>query len=343
MIWLTWRQFRAQALLAVTVLALFAVVYALTGPNLAHLYDSSGLAGCHAPRDCAALTNTFLAAMKADSVYPLLYFLGSAALILAPALMGAFWGAPLVARELENGTFRLVWNQSVTRARWTVVKLGALAAAAVVVTGLLSLVVTWWAAPIDRAGGFPVGTSQLSRFSPQIFDARGVTPMGYAAFAFVLGALVGVLIRRTLPAMAITLAVFAAVQIGTPMALRPNLLTPVQATTAQLTPAQLNTGVMNSAGQLTLPASMPGAWIVANQTITPAGQVFVLPDVPACQSGTHRQCWSWLATQHLRQRVTYQPASRYWDFQWYETGIYLALTGILAGFCVHRISRDGRT
>ena len=41
-----------------------------------------------------------------------------------PALIGAFWGAPLITREFEAGTFRLAWNQSVTRARWLAIKLG---------------------------------------------------------------------------------------------------------------------------------------------------------------------------------------------------------------------------
>jgi hypothetical protein len=79
---------------------------------------------------------------------------------------------------------------------------------------------------------------------------------------------------------------------------------------------------------------LPGAWIFSNQTITPSGRVFVLPDVPACASGTQQQCQAWFATQHLRRQISYQPASRYWAFQWYETAIFLALALALAGFCV---------
>ena len=82
---------------------------------------------------------------------------------------------------------------------------------------------------------------------------------------------------------------------------------------------------------------LPGAWIFSNQTITPAGHVFVLSDVAACASGTQQQCDAWLATQHLRRQISYQPASRYWAFQWYETAIFLALALTLAGFCVWQI------
>ncbi|MGH3178661.1 MAG: hypothetical protein ACRDPF_32900, partial [Streptosporangiaceae bacterium] len=105
MIWLTWRQFRAQTVVAAAALASFAVILGLTGPNLSHMYAASGLAGCRA--NCTSLANTFLSQMRGDAIYPLLYFAGGAALFIMPALIGIFWGSPLVTRELEAGTFRL--------------------------------------------------------------------------------------------------------------------------------------------------------------------------------------------------------------------------------------------
>ena len=121
MIWLTLRQFRAQTVVAAAALAILAVIFGVTGAHLAHLYDISGIATCQDHGNCAALTNNFLSEMRSDSVYPLLYFLGFGMLIVAPGLIGIFWGAPLVTRELEAGTFRLTWNQSVTRTRWMAV------------------------------------------------------------------------------------------------------------------------------------------------------------------------------------------------------------------------------
>ena len=334
MIWLTWRQFRAQAIAAAAALAVTAAIFGVTGPHLAHLYDISGLASCHT--GCSALTNDFLDSMKADAVYPVLYIAGIGILYLTPAIMGMFWGAPLVTRELEAGTFRLAWNQSVTRTRWMAAKLALTGLAAMVTTGLLSLVITWWASPIDRAGGFPTSFGQLSRFSPVAFGARDLVPVSYAAFGFALGVTIGVIIRRTLPAMAVTLAVFAAVQFIMPNVVRPHLLPPATATAA--VSVSLSTAIVGHNGQLTVPVTgLPGAWIFSNQTITPAGRVFVLPNVPACASGTQQQCDAWLATQHLRRQISYQPASRYWAFQWYETAIFLALALILAGFCVWQI------
>ena len=276
--------------------------------------------------------------MRSDSLYPLPYFAGGAALYITPALIGIFWGAPLVTRELEAGTFRLAWNQSVTRIRWMAAKLALIGLAAMATAGLLSLMVTWWASPIDQAGGFPVTMGQLSRFSSLVFDARGLAPIGYAAFAFTLGVTAGVLIRRTLPAMAITLACVAIVQLAWPTVVRPHLIPPATATTA--VSINLGDAIIAHNGQLTMPVTgLPGAWIISNQTITPAGHVFVLPDIPACQTGTQQQCDAWLATQHLRRQITYQPASRFWALQWYETAIFLALALALAGFCLWWIRR----
>ena len=127
---------------------------------------------------------------------------------MVPALIGLFWGAPLVARELETGTFRLAWTQSVTRTRWLAVS------SAVVGPGLGGRgraaqpdgdVVVEPDRPVDRG-------ARLSA----MFDQRDIVPVGYAAFAFALGVTAGVLIRRTLPAMAATLVVFVAVRLAVP-------------------------------------------------------------------------------------------------------------------------------
>ncbi|HEX9034984.1 MAG TPA: ABC transporter permease subunit [Streptosporangiaceae bacterium] len=339
MIWLTWRQFRAQAATAVAALAGVVLVYALTGPGLARRYDTSGIATCHGRAECAALTVRFLDAVQSDELYPVLSVLGGALVYLAPAIIGAFWGAPLVTRELESGTYRLAWNQSVTRTRWLAVKVSLIGLAAMVVVGLLSLVLTLWSRPIDRVGGFPLATGQLDRFSLVIFGARDIAPLGYTAFAFTLGVAVGVLVRRTLPAMAVTLAGFAVVMLAWPSLVRPHLFPPVSITAPVA--ASLTTGVVTHNGEITVPANnLPGAWIISNQTITRTGQVFVLPDVRACATGTQRQCNAWFATQQLRRHLVYQPASRYWAFQWYETAIFLAIALALAGFSVWWIKRS---
>lgn len=214
--------------------------------------------------------------------------------------------------------------------------------------GLLSLLLTWWASPIDRAAGLTAGHGgtlrlSLNRLAPVLFAARGIAPIGYAAFAFALGVTFGVLIRRTIPAMASTLAVFAGVQIAMPLWVRPHLIAPLRATPA-LNPAAIGSlMLMHNGSQLTVTAAVniPGAWVISNQTINAAGHVFTGPPTQACLSHTGpRACAASLAKLDLRQLVTYEPASRYWAFQRYETAIFLALAVALDnGFCFWRIRR----
>ena len=126
-----------------------------------------------------------------------------AVVLVVPGLIGIFWGAPLVARELETGTFRLAWTQSVSRRRWTLTKLALLGLSGIVVAGVCSLLITWWASPLDRLGAGP--------FSH--FDSRGIVPLAYAALAFTLGAAAGAAIRRTIPAMVATLVGFVGIRV----------------------------------------------------------------------------------------------------------------------------------
>ena len=115
MTWLAWRQFRAQAVTAVIGLVLLGGWLLATGPGLADQY-AQGRAGCGSS-GCDQFMDGFL-----DQHQGALLAL-TAAVLLVPALLGMFWGAPLVARELDAGTHRLAWNQSVTRYRWLSVKL----------------------------------------------------------------------------------------------------------------------------------------------------------------------------------------------------------------------------
>lgn len=340
MIWLTWRQFRLQAWVTAAALAVIAVLLGVTGTSLARLYDTSGIATCHGGA-CGTLVASFLA--QAQSSYGPVFYGGIGLLYALPALLGVFWGAPLIARELEAGTFRLAWNQSITRTRWLTVKLALLGAAAVATAGLLSLMLTWWASPVSRVLTLPTrnGTAGLNRFTPLLFGVQGVTPAGYAAFAFALGVTLGVLVRRTVPAMAAALAIFAAIQIVTPLWIRPHYLAPVVTSTVLQTPAI--DGMRFSGSQVTVFTSvdLPGAWTLSSQVVTAGGQPFTGPPPAACESQASgfQQCAAALSRLHLRQVVTYQPASRYWPFQWYETGVFLVLALALAGLCLWWIRR----
>ncbi len=366
MIRLTWLQFRLQAFVVLLALAAAAVVVVLTGSQLVHIYDTD-VAPCllQAQGNAGNCGSTVTSFVHSDSF---LQTVLRDALLAAPALLGIFWGAPLVAHELESGTFRLVWTQSVTKWRWLAIKLGVVGLASAAVTGLFSLMVTWWFSPIDRVNANviwwqgPINLN-LNRFDPPVFDMRGIVPIGYALFAFALGVTAGLLIPRILPAMAITLALFIGGRFAV-IWIRPHLMAPVHQSQALVWGpgagiAQGGTG----AGFFVIPPTpkLPNAWIYSNVIVDQAGQAptsrflqstcpALTVDLPGASNSigngaatsnaapgpggpTDQQvhaCVSAIAAK-FHQVVAYQPASRYWAFQGFETAIFVALTLLLAG------------
>ncbi len=325
MTWLTWRQFRVPALSVFAGLIVIGVILAITGPEL------------------VGRTNY--------SDQDVLYSGTIIVLYLLPAIIGVFWGAPMITRELESGTHSLVWNQSITRKRWLTTKLGIGVPAAMVAAGLLSLAVTWWASPIDALASTQTGPGALTRISPTVFSARGIAPIGYAAFALVLGVAAGMVLRRTVAAMAVTLVALAAVLIVVPLFVRPYLLPP-QEETVSITDENITNITGNESGvieeiRVQYPA---GAWVLANETVDPAGNVaYPLPGfVQDCMPTPNRAapppdhdavttCMAQLDAHGYHQRVTYQPGSRFWPLQWLEMTLYLALSALLTWFCYRRV------
>lgn len=345
MIWLTWRQFRAQAAVALGVLGATAVLLVVTGLDLRHIYDTSGVAMCRAHGDCGVLEPAFL---SHDRV---LRDLLGPALLAIPAILGIFWGAPLVAHELESGSYRLIWTQSVTRTRWLAMKVMLLGFASIAVSGLFSLMVTWWFSPIDKV--------VLNRFTPGVFDERGIVAVGYAALAFALGLAAGTLIRRTVPAMASALVAFIAARLAVTIWVRPHLASPVQTNMGLSSVPNLGfeQGSQGAEPFLAGNPTIPEAWVNSSQIVDKGGHlpsaqslhsflVRACPEIASSpKSGARpapaafQDCIAQLSTKfHLL--VTYQPASRYWLFQVYELAIFLALALLVTGISFWWIRRD---
>ncbi|MGH9091427.1 MAG: ABC transporter permease [Acidimicrobiales bacterium] len=344
MIRLTWMQFRVHALVALGALVIVAIVLGVTGPHLARLYDIT-VVNCAAHRDCSTAAS---ALTRTDSS---LQAVLNVLVEVAPALIGLFWGAPLVARELETGTYRLAWTQ-VTRARWVAIKLGLLGLAGMLVGGILSLMVTWWSSPLD--------TVRMTPFSS--FDQRDLVPVGYAAFAFVLGVTAGVLIRRTLPAMAAALAGFVVARVVVAHFGRPYLVSPLKITIPDSTIAATGTSPA-SAG-----APNPRDWVISEQTINAKGQVIgqfgsigngtapvgvtrhggvvlgggyscpglAMPHKPSPSSSEtfHALIQKCVDQLHIREVLVYHPIGHYWALQWTELGAFLGAAIALSAFCL---------
>jgi ABC-type transport system involved in multi-copper enzyme maturation permease subunit len=323
MIWLTWRQFRVQALATFGALAVLTIYLVILGLQSRHYYDTS-IVGCQ-PTNCAGARNHL------THTYGAPFGLIGALLIGFPAIIGIFWGAPLIARELETGTHRLAWSQSVTRTHWLAVKLAVIGLASVAITGLLSLLLTWSASRFDQLNG--------NRFGALSFDSRNIVPLGYAVFALVLGTLIGLLIRRTIPAMALTLAIFAALQILMPLAIRAHLIPPVKTTvafTAEALDRAHGFGIRGGGGATIEHYSDPGAWgLTATSNILNAnGTKVTSQQLDSCMARGHgpESLIPCLAEQNLHFTYSAQPASRYWPFQWIELSAFLVLGFLLTGF-----------
>jgi ABC-type transport system involved in multi-copper enzyme maturation permease subunit len=341
MIWLTFRQFRTQALAALVLLAAAAIYFLITGLQMHHAY-AADLLSCTPQDDCGNVLNQLQ--QKYDNAFHLTELL----VIVAPALIGIFWGAPLIGRELETGTHQLAWNQSVMRTRWLAAKLAGVGIASIATAGLLSYLLTWWAGPLDQING--------NRFGAMTFSTRDIVPLAYAAFAFALGTTAGLLLRRTLPAMAVTLAVFIGIQILVPTTIRPNLLpsTTVTFPVNQAVAGQADGIYMSGGGSEIYLSGLPvpqGAWVISAPPMEDSsGQVAPAynhlncfpPPTPGMGKSSGPdigQIVACLAGLDLHETVTYQPASHYWPLQWYETGIFLGLTALLSGSCFWWIRR----
>ena len=193
---------------------------------------------------------------------------------------------------------------------------------------------------------------------PLLFAARGIVPIAYAVFAFALGVTAGMLVRRTVPAMTITLAVFVAVQIAVPQLVRPHLIPPTRSTVA-ITPSNFDQLLIGPDRRVKVGAKPadPGARLQSSPTVDASGHAIDSipptptlspasgPCAPRAQPAQHPAgadaefagCLAEIKRLGYRQRVTYQPSSRFWAFQAYETAIFVGLALLLSGFCFWRL------
>ena len=319
MTWLVWRQHRNQAYLAAAALAAFAVLLLVTGRQMASQYQSA-LTSCGASHSCDNLANTLILGTPVMSLLITLT-------VVVPCLLGVFWGGPLVAREFETGTNQFAWMQSITRWRWLAVKIGWALLAAAAWGGAVSALVTWWSSPVNAV--------KHQNFEPSQFDIQGIVPVGYALFAVALGIAAGAVLRRTMPALAVTIGVFTFLRLVIGQDFRSHYLTPLTKTFSFLHPPALPTG---SYWQVSGGVVGPSGHVLSSQAHIGPGISFGGVPVPiASMPATCRalvfqdplKFGSCLAAHGYRGLITYQPASRYWAFQGIETGIFVLIAAAL--------------
>ena len=191
MAWVTWRQHRIALTGAAALLGGLALWLWLTGLQIHR--DWTAAAACHPASSgaCGALVGYFIATTATAQIIAI-------ALQAVPALIGAFVGAPVLAREMETGTFRYAWTQGFGRSRWTLAKLVPLAVVVAAAAGAFSVLLSWYYQPFF-AGSRNTSATQVP-LDAGVFDLRGVAFAAWTLAAFAIGALAGMLIRRVVPA-----------------------------------------------------------------------------------------------------------------------------------------------
>ncbi|WP_117212700.1 ABC transporter permease [Allorhizocola rhizosphaerae] len=322
MLWLIWRQHRAELLTAVVLLFLFAVPIIVSGLAMHAEYETSGAAACVAnPQDsCGPIADRFVS-NHIEWANRLVF----AAML--PLLAGVFIGAPLLAREFESGTWRLAFTQSVTRTRWLVSKLTIVGAGTAGIAVAFGLLFTWWRGPLNEIDG---------RLRTAAFVATPVSLAVVTVFAFAAGVLAGALLRRTIPAMAVALAVFLVVRIPLEESARPHYVKPL---------SRVNDALAHND-----PGWRPTTdWVVENGWVDSAGKMLSADAQNAVMREIYGEGGSmygsdlglarYMAEHGIRRYTEYHPDSAFGAMLAIESALYLGLAAVLLAVAVWVVRR----
>ncbi|MGW4022036.1 ABC transporter permease [Streptomyces sp. NPDC005009] len=244
-------------------------------------------------------------------LYKDVYTYTTIAVLVVPFLVAAWAGGSLTGRETESGTVRLAWTQSVSPARWLASRLVFPAVLTAAATGLLVWLhrLAWTAADgrVDTA---------LSWDHFPTFYANGTVPVALALAGLAVGALMGLLLRRSMAALATAAAVlgvlWAAVQTALPH------LWPAVTEVSRLGEGPLGSGIR-----------------VGEGILTADGDRLAAP----CLSGGIPGCGSTLADLGAVSFYRdFHPAAHYWPLQLVASGVLL-LVAVLVSLAAFRLLR----
>lgn len=312
MIWVTWRQQRTESLIAAGILVLIAALLVSTGIGMASSYHHDGLSACLGLNPSGACTQAIQGFIQRyQGLNDMLAFF-----TLIPGLIGVLLAAPFIG-ELEHGTYRLAWTQSITRRRWITGKLSLTIGAGVLAALVLTLLMTWWHIPLDHLQG---------RMDTSVYDTEGIVVFGYVLFALGLALAVGVVWRRTVPAVVTGFAGYFAARIFTDTWLRQRLVTPLTATWR---------AVRGPGGNG--PASLNHAWVLSEGPSDKLGNAVAFPP-GSCLQAAANHAKSVLINRNCSPNLSgymhavYQPASHFWPLQLIETAIFGGTALVLIAF-----------
>jgi ABC-type transport system involved in multi-copper enzyme maturation permease subunit len=299
--WVSWRLQRTETLIAVGILALLAALLIPTGIQMANAYHQSGLAACLSidPSKPVSFGNELGNFQQRFRTLTTLanWF------TLIPGLIGVLLAAPFIF-DLENGTYRLAWTQSITRGRWLRGKLGLPVAAAVLAAGAMILLFTLWRAPNVHING---------RLDTGNYDTTGTVVIGYTLFALALALALGAIWRRAAASLTVAFVGYFAVRIFVDYSLRNHLVAPLKATYK----GARQPNFLYNAHVLSMNGTVNG-----HQFNTAGGSGFLGGHVQVAAPGISNAVF----------HVVYQPQSHFWPLQLTETGLFVGLAAILILF-----------
>jgi hypothetical protein len=303
LVWVMLRVHRSALLfwLMLVAVAAGALLWAY-GPGIDAAWAEYRDAGCSSGEPSLGCDLTGPAFARYDDILAV----GGSLLGLVPLLTAAWAGGALIGRELENGTAQWAWVQSVSPARWLAAKLAV--PAALLTAGMLTLTLlhrlVWSSGSLHRVMGW--------RSWNGVYLANGTTATAYALLGLAVGALVGLLLPRALPALAVaTLAVLA-------------LSDRLDALRPHLWPTDLVTATDDYPEHVGL--------IVEGGALTSGGVHVPIPDcmgMPGCLS--ERDITGFYAYYH--------PADHFWPLQLVETALVLTVTAAAVWACFALLKR----
>jgi len=311
--WVTWRRHRSTVVAMLAVLGLTAIYLLITGLQMRSAWHT--VQGCnpHQSRACSFAWTNFHDTHANPGIL-------SALFLFAPLLLGAFVGAPLIGRELETGTFRYAWTQGVGRSRWAVAMVFTGVAVVTVLAGAFGALVAWHDQPLWQAQISP-------RLQASEFPSTGVAIIGWSLATYAVAVLAGLLWRRVLPALAT--AVLATFGLAFAVSkLRLHYLPPLKTSSLAYVPGSQTMSQWWEKGGIRASTAELNAVLQAGhvQQIQNNGGGKV---TATAGPGQGTDPFTYLLHHGYTQWTSYQPAGRYWTFQWIEFGWLTAVALLL--------------
>ena len=212
MTWVSWRLQRTETMIALAILGLLAALLIPTGITMANAYHHDGLnsrLALNVGPTCAQRIGDFQSRFQALNVLANWF-------TLVPGVIGVLLAAPFIL-DLEHGTYRLAWTQSITRRRWLLGKLALPILVAILAGGALTVLFTWWRAPqVNLNGRLDIG----------IYDTQGIVVVGYTLFALALALALGAVWRRSAISLTVAFVGYFAMRVFVDYWLRDRLVSP---------------------------------------------------------------------------------------------------------------------